>query len=146
MARQLGNVAGEKWRHKPQMIAKIERSISVREIAHVGSTYINSMQGNDIDIVARVSDSQEAWCNLKDDDWRDTGGGSGHEDDFNTYRKGDVNLMITESEEFITGFELAAEVCKALRLSEKWQRIAVHRVIMNEETAEVARERSKAPD
>ena len=29
MARQLGNVAGEKWRHKPQMIAKIERSEAI---------------------------------------------------------------------------------------------------------------------
>jgi pyruvate kinase len=29
MARQLGNVAGEKWRHKPQLIAKIERSEAI---------------------------------------------------------------------------------------------------------------------
>ena len=29
MARQLANVAGEKWRHKPQMIAKIERSEAI---------------------------------------------------------------------------------------------------------------------
>ncbi|HEV7576803.1 MAG TPA: pyruvate kinase, partial [Caldimonas sp.] len=29
MARQLANVAGEKWRHKPQLIAKIERSEAI---------------------------------------------------------------------------------------------------------------------
>ena len=29
MARQLGNVAGEPWRHKPQLIAKIERSEAI---------------------------------------------------------------------------------------------------------------------
>ena len=29
MARQLGNVAGEKWRHKPQLVAKIERSEAI---------------------------------------------------------------------------------------------------------------------
>jgi pyruvate kinase len=29
MARQLANVAGEQWRHKPQMIAKIERSEAI---------------------------------------------------------------------------------------------------------------------
>ena len=29
MARQLGNVAGEQWRHKPQLIAKIERSEAI---------------------------------------------------------------------------------------------------------------------
>ncbi len=29
MARQLGNVAGEKWKHKPQLIAKIERSEAI---------------------------------------------------------------------------------------------------------------------
>ena len=29
MARQLANVAGEPWRHKPAMIAKIERSEAI---------------------------------------------------------------------------------------------------------------------
>ena len=29
MARQLANVAGEPWRHKPQLIAKIERSEAI---------------------------------------------------------------------------------------------------------------------
>ena len=29
MARQLANVAGEPWKHKPQLIAKIERSEAI---------------------------------------------------------------------------------------------------------------------
>ena len=32
MARQLANVAGEKWRHKPQLIAKIERSEAIPQL------------------------------------------------------------------------------------------------------------------
>jgi pyruvate kinase len=32
MARQLANVAGEKWRHKPGMIAKIERSEAIPQL------------------------------------------------------------------------------------------------------------------
>ena len=35
MARQLANVAGEPWRHKPQLIAKIERSEAIPELEQI---------------------------------------------------------------------------------------------------------------
>ncbi len=35
MARQLANVAGEAWRHKPAMIAKIERSEAIPQLEHI---------------------------------------------------------------------------------------------------------------
>ena len=35
MARQLANVAGEPWRHKPGMIAKIERSEAIPQLEHI---------------------------------------------------------------------------------------------------------------
>ena len=35
MARQLANVAGEKWRHKPQLIAKIERSEAIPALEEI---------------------------------------------------------------------------------------------------------------
>src|SRR5258708_16158527 len=35
MGRQLANVAGEPWRHKPQMIAKIERSEAIRALESI---------------------------------------------------------------------------------------------------------------
>ncbi len=35
MARQLANVAGEQWRHKPAMIAKIERSEAIPQLEHI---------------------------------------------------------------------------------------------------------------
>ena len=35
MARQLANVAGEPWRHKPAMIAKIERSEAIPQLEHI---------------------------------------------------------------------------------------------------------------
>jgi pyruvate kinase len=35
MARQLANVAGEAWRHKPQLIAKIERSEAIPALEHI---------------------------------------------------------------------------------------------------------------
>jgi pyruvate kinase len=35
MARQLANVAGEQWRHKPAMIAKIERSEAIPQLENI---------------------------------------------------------------------------------------------------------------
>ena len=35
MARQLANIAGEQWRHKPQLIAKIERAEAIPALEEI---------------------------------------------------------------------------------------------------------------
>lgn len=44
-------------------------------------------------------------------------------------RKGNLNLMITHSSEFFRGYKTAMEVCKALRLTNKADRIMVCQIV-----------------
>jgi hypothetical protein len=46
--------------------------------------------------------------------------------------------MLTADEDWFWNFVKSAAVCKALKLTEKWQRIAVHRVLMDDEDADLA--------
>ena len=45
---------------------------------------------------------------------------------FLSFRKGEVNLIVTNDEKFYNAFEAACDLCKALNLMDKKQRIAVH--------------------
>lgn len=116
----------------------------VAEIAHaaqtaiVGSVYILG-EGNDLDVLVRAEDANDAMDRLETEGYRPTGNPSGEEDDFLTLRKGHINVIVTQSQEFFDNFLEAAEVCKLLKLTSKQDRIAVHRVLMDGESAEVAR-------
>lgn len=122
-----------------EAIADIESALGgyFIEAQQVGSSYILG-KGQDLDIVVRVSSMLHAADKFRAADYIYTGADSGEEDDFYTLRKGDVNVMYTSHEDFIDNFVKAAEVCKALGLTTKWQRVAVHRVLMNDEDADVA--------
>lgn len=113
----------------------------------VGSLYIIG-EGNDIDIIALVSDKTEARCAARVNGFRYTGEDSGEEDDFDTFRKGDINLMITENSEFHANFLQASEVCRFLfeqcGISDRATRVAVHRIIMHEESVEDVRARMQS--
>lgn len=117
----------------------------INDISHVGSTYISG-SGNDLDIVVWVEPEygKVGWgaaddCELlRNAGYHSTGHDSGEADDFMTFRKGDVNVMLTHDREFIVGFAQAAEVCKyvnAMLFREHGHGLEkVHR-IMNAESA-----------
>lgn len=52
---------------------------------------------------------------------------------WNSFRKDDINLIVTNSNEFYSKFRLAAAVCRRLNLASKQDRIIIHRAIMNGE-------------
>jgi len=126
----------------------------VCEVSQVGSTYISGA-GEDLDLVVRLRERGFKGWDLLDaieghgaildqHGYISTGQDSGNEDDFATYRKGDVNLMVTYDVGFIAQFEQAAEVCKYVHGLlfkthghglDKVHRIKIHRIIMNEEEA-----------
>lgn len=124
----------------------------VVEVIHVGSTYISRYGGDDLDFVVRLKESnggaidwtldctESAQSVLARCGYVSTGHDSGVEDQFNTYRKGDVNLIVTFDQKFANQFAQAAEVCKYLTVRlglvlTKAQRIKIHRIIMNGEDA-----------
>lgn len=104
-------------------------------VSMVGSTYVLG-SGNDIDYVALVPSVEDAVEALLDDDWVLGSSDEYPTDAFKSLRRGKLNLMVTDSELFYKDYVLSSEVCKVLQLKDKLDRIRVHRVIMDCETAE----------
>jgi hypothetical protein len=113
-------------------------------VALVGTMYTHG-EGHDYDYVVLVagfnraaSDLQEAGFVLNSPDGYEVG-------QFASFRAGDVNVMLTEDEEFFDKFVAAAQVCKYVEglLAARWpespgsldreQRVKIHRIIMNGE-------------
>lgn len=103
----------------------------------VGSTYMFGV-GADIDFVvyaqpgARIPEGYVP-C-VGDDDSYDGAR------PFAAYRKGQYNLLLCYERDYAERWLTAAEVCKLLQLEDKGQRIAVHRVIMDNHSATEAQE------
>lgn len=112
----------------------------------VGTMYTHG-EGNDFDYVVLVPDVSKAWYHYEIAGYKKTGADSGEEDDFYTFRKADVNIMLTADLDFFLNFGRAAEVTKYVNSLltgghpldrgqlTKEERIRIHRIIMNGETS-----------
>jgi hypothetical protein len=58
----------------------------------------------------------------------------GHDNDFNSYRKGNINLIVTSDSEFSEKHCLATAVCRKLNLVNKDDRIMVFKAFLYNET------------
>ena len=107
----------------------------------VGSSLING-EGVDLDLVAKVKDIEYSKDLLVAAGYTLSSSGSGSGDEFCCFRKGDVNVMITESQTWFDNFVKSARACRVVTLQgfqlDKAARIAIHRVIMNGESPEEA--------
>ena len=122
----------------------------VIDIALVGSAlYMPAEKIGDVDFVVLLAAGNDALQyiddTIKDAGWEwcgeyDTQGG-----EWGAIRSGPVNLIVTHSREFFDGFRAAAEVCKALRLGSKLDRMIVHRVVRDGLSADEARAAVGAP-
>lgn len=100
----------------------------------VGTLYTIG-EGNDMDICVLVRDVDDATISLEEHSYEQTGLAGYDDDEFTTFRKGEVNVMLTDNKEWFAKFLTAAEVCRYLKLDTKELRKAVHRIIMNDATA-----------
>lgn len=122
------------------------------QVELVGTMFTHG-EGNDYDYVVFVPNANDDKAEFDDHGYKATDDPSGEEDQFATFRRDDVNIMLTEDPEFFKSFKMAAEVTKyvnGLLLSadpsdlrdgllaglNKEQRIRIHRIIMNGEKAE----------
>lgn len=103
----------------------------------VGSRYILPIAPveSDLDILVLTSDLELVALRLTAAGFEREGGEHYPESEFRSYRKGDVNFIITEDPVFFDKFKVAAEVCRYLRLSSRDQRINVHNIIIRGESA-----------
>lgn len=100
----------------------------------VGTLYTLG-EGNDMDICVLVRDVDDAVVSLEEHGYEQTGRAGYADDEFTTFRKGHVNLLLSEDKEWFNKFLTAAEVCRYLKTADKTQRKAIHRIIMNDATA-----------
>lgn len=111
--------------------------IPSEQVALVGSTY-SLGHGNDLDILV-LGDMYALSNTLEGMGWtRETLFIHYDNTDFISLRKDNVNLLLTDDQEFFERFKLAAEVCKVLNLADRRARILVHRVVRDGLSSEEA--------
>lgn len=109
--------------------------LGATETAAVGSTYILG-QGADIDILVLVPNRFQFANRMEKDGWVLEGAAHYPDNDFTSVRQGKYNVLITSDASWFARFKTAAEVCKALRLEDKEQRILVHSIVRDGMSAE----------
>lgn len=95
-----------------------------------GSVYICDppVLETDLDYVVRVLDIKSVKQVLQADGWKV--GGSKIGKDFTAFRKGKVNLICTQNEEFYKNYIIATQSCKKLNLLDKQDRIKLFDAII----------------
>ncbi len=120
----------------------------------VGSSYIVDRMNGDIDILAYVPQSEHS-VGVGDMAFSNRGwsyGGSvgiDGADNWGSWKKhvegiGEINMLVTTNEAYFNAWLTSAEVCRYLHLQgvtvDRAQRVAIHRIIMEDSTAEYENE------
>lgn len=115
------------------------------DAAPIGSaTYLPNPA--DVDVAVLVSCNAITFvASLVDEGWRPCSNYDTQTGQWAAIRHGSVNLMVTHDQAFFDGYKRATEVCKALHLTHKSDRIAVCRIVRDGMTAEESRQPLKPP-
>jgi|TARA_Y100000310_G_scaffold161131_1_gene161055 hypothetical protein len=106
----------------------------------VGSRFIcNPMPlDTDLDILVLTTTSQEMVRAFMDENGYNWLGDESYttlRGKFDVFEKGDVQYIVTWSEEFYECFRIAAAVAKKLNMTKKHERVALHDMILHREDA-----------
>lgn len=120
----------------------LDNHTNVIQSQHVGSLLIDGVEAKDIDFLVLmdntrvVTDARWAFGG----DWvLPSGEYSDTDDTWCAIRKGDINLILTNDARWYERCKLANEVCVALQVQDKKDRIRVYRVIRDGKSAEEVR-------
>lgn len=112
--------------------------------AHVGSTYICDPPPVDTDIDNLILLSKKMQAQYKKinellikSGWEIDGNYWDLGSNFWSFKKDNLNIIITYEEDFFDTFVRAAKVCKALNITDKELRIMVHDIIINGDSYQV---------
>lgn len=112
----------------------------VQEFSLIGSA-LYMPDANDVDFAVRIDPSMNAVdfaSKLHNDGWGNCGEYDGVGGIWAAIRRENLNLMVTHDADFYAGYVTAMEVCKALGLRNKHERIAVCQIVRDKKTAEEA--------
>lgn len=134
---------------KPEIIAGeavIREMPEVAEFSLIGSAmYLPAEACGDVDFAVLLGDGANAVASITDLILNHGFQPCGEQYEAATpawgaVRRENLNLIVTHDKAFYEGYRLAMEVCKALRLTDKQQRIAVCRVVRDRIPADTVRE------
>lgn len=134
-------IASEEIQRAEELIAKME---FVTDSKMIGSASYMPEAAEDVDYLLLVKgnaialggamESVGGWENCSDYE-----GVPENESLWTAIRKGFLNLMLTHDKAFFDKFVAATEVCKALKLTEKKDRVMVCQIVREGITADMAR-------
>lgn len=123
-----------------QALKSLEHVLSIQRNLLTGSAVVTG-EGNDIDIVILqpFEIGAELVEHLEQYGWVLCGEASYESQGmFAAFRKGDVNIIVVEDDEYFRKWETALEVCKYLHLvglSDKTWRVTMHKIIVDDADA-----------
>lgn len=118
----------------------IMKLAGVQEFALIGSA-LYLPDAHDVDFAIRISSDLNAVDfaeQMHRDGWGNCGEYDGVGGIWAAIRRENLNLMVTHDAAFYKGYVTAMEVCKALGLQNKHERIAVCQIVRDGKTAEEA--------
>lgn len=129
------------WADTAKWLSELYDKDVILNYAHVGSTYTLG-HGRDVDFAVLVdgalSKQVPEW--LPDGDWELEGSDAYEGDKFVSFRRGNVNIIVMVDSEVYAKYKTAMEVCKALKLKTRWERVVVCRIVRDGASAEAATE------
>lgn len=121
--------------------ALIQTLPAVKDFALIGSASYRP-DPHDVDFAVLIDPAHNAvdYCGqLVNDGWGNCGDYDGVGGTWAAVRRENLNMMVTHDPKFFTDYKTAMEVCKALRLEHKEDRIAVCQIVRDGKTAEQVR-------
>lgn len=99
-------------------------------IEHIGSSTYHS-DANDVDIMVMVPDKQAYMelCHALGFSYAPNA--NEYPGEWESMKKGDLNLLITADSDYYYASRTASDVCRALKLKTRKERVIVHRVIVD---------------
>lgn len=126
------------WADVDEMLAALLMCDVIRSYQMVGSTYTLG-HGRDIDFAVLIPgtdiDTRPMWI---DAEWQREGSDAYEGNVFASYRKDDINLIVMTDETVYRKYLAAMEVCKALKLQTRRERVIVCRIVRDGMDAEQA--------
>jgi hypothetical protein len=107
----------------------------------VGSCYING-EGKDVDIIILPADAGRITQVLRELDFAEDDGEQYNNDNFASFKKGDVNILVAFSFDYYNSFIRACEVCRLISNGAlpKAHRVAIHSIVCEGFSYEQAKE------
>jgi len=102
------------------------------EYYHTGSRLVKDIEWGDVDFVVKVDDVEKYKKYLEKEDWEE-GGSDTPEQDFTSYKKLNINIILTSENTFFDNWVAASNIVSTYQIKAKYNRIKVFGYVFKRE-------------